>query len=40
MPGFPFKIIIRVLKMIVNLLEWYSEENGEEKKKIERSASA
>lgn len=39
-PGFPFKLIIRLLKMALSLLEWYAEEDNDKKKKIETDAGA
>lgn len=40
MPGFPFKLALRLLKMVVSLLEWYSEDDDGKKKKIETDFSA
>lgn len=35
MPGFPLRLIIQVLKLLLQLLEWFLSDNDEEKKKIE-----
>lgn len=40
MPGFPFKLIIKLLKMALGLLEWYAEEDNDKKKKIELDSGA
>ena len=40
MPGFPFKLAIRLLKMVVTLLEWYASDDDGEKKQVEREFDA
>jgi hypothetical protein len=40
MPGFPFKLLINVLRMVVDLLEYLSSDDDDEKGKIEERHSA
>lgn len=36
MPGFPFKVLIKVIQLVLQLLEWLAADNDEEKSKVER----